>query len=413
MQLIASCPSIHSRSIGAIGGGFSSGKSSFINSFITSSQLRLAEGIKPVTAIPSYVVCDEKSQVKGITYKGGVFDISLEMYKDISHEFLKSFPFNLNEIVVYTTVLCPVNKEYFNHLCIIDTPGYNAPSAGTAEHDTATAKTYIKDAQFLIWIIGLDTNGTIPSSDIAFLDDLDFGKPDGRLLYVIANKAEIKTQSDIEQILDNFEQTLDDMGIEYAGISAYSSKKKQLYGQRKIDIFEFLKAQNIPNQKIGYLSNLLEEVFGVYQKTIIKEHQDNKTKRKKVKAIILDAFEGGKIGPDKTPNKLEEGLNTLLHYFQPGQLEDSQKLVEAVLEKFQQCFLGFCDELGIDRSALPSKDPVSKSTKEAANEEKSKSGENDVEEAYKNLFGNGEGSLLEIIKQIKYVTTQIKRDIQF
>ena len=53
MNLIAHCPPIHSKTIGAIGGGFSSGKSSFINSFMLDDTVKLATGIIPVTVIPS------------------------------------------------------------------------------------------------------------------------------------------------------------------------------------------------------------------------------------------------------------------------------------------------------------------------------------------------------------------------
>jgi len=73
MRLIANCPKLHSKDIGAVGGGFSSGKSSFINSFFVGSKVKLAEGIKPVTAIPSYVICDHDSAIHGISFREGFF----------------------------------------------------------------------------------------------------------------------------------------------------------------------------------------------------------------------------------------------------------------------------------------------------------------------------------------------------
>jgi tRNA U34 5-carboxymethylaminomethyl modifying GTPase MnmE/TrmE len=224
MRTIANCPALHSKSIGAVGGGFSSGKSSFLNSFLVGSKIRLAEGIRPVTAIPSYVMCHDNPQINGVSYKGGLFAISPEMYNAISHEFLKSFDFNLKEIILYTTVMVPMQKELFNNICLIDTPGYNPPGSGTAEHDFETAREYIKDAGFLIWMVGLDSNGIIPKSDLDFLLKLDFGKSEERPLYIVANKAELKTEDDIENILDKFEECLDDSDLQYAGICAYSSK---------------------------------------------------------------------------------------------------------------------------------------------------------------------------------------------
>lgn len=69
MRLIANCPPLHSKMVGAVGGGFSSGKSSFINSFM-SGGVKLAEGIRPVTAIPSYVISGESPSINGLSYRG-------------------------------------------------------------------------------------------------------------------------------------------------------------------------------------------------------------------------------------------------------------------------------------------------------------------------------------------------------
>jgi hypothetical protein len=353
MQLIANCPALHSKSLGAVGGGFSSGKSTFLNSFLTGSSVRLAEGMRPVTAIPSYVLRDEKPKILGITYKGGCFDISLEMYKAISHEFLKSFSFNLKEIVLYTTVLAPMEPALFENLCLIDTPGYNPPSTGTAEQDFETAREYIKDARFLIWMVGLDSNGTIPKSDLDFLEKLDFGKsetPD-RQLYIIANKAETKHQDAIEDILDVFEESLDDRDLSWAGISAYSSKTKKVYAFRKMPIHEFLTAHNKPSGRYEDLKGRLDEVFSLYITLIREDFHEKEERRKEVKRLLLDALESGHIDIDESSSALQDGLNRLVKYFQHDESLDTRlDRVKQLRDSFIDCFHGFCDEMGIERT---------------------------------------------------------------
>jgi hypothetical protein len=172
MHLIANHPQIHSKNMGAIGGGFSSGKSSFINSFITDSNIRLPIGIRPVTAIPSYIICNEKNELYGISYRGGKFEIAPEIYKSLSHEFLKSFSFNLREIILQTVVSCPMKKDYFENICLVDTPGYDSADENISKYDFETALLHIKDTNFLVWVIGLDKTGTIPESDLNFLNEL-------------------------------------------------------------------------------------------------------------------------------------------------------------------------------------------------------------------------------------------------
>ena len=51
LELITIYPNLYQKSVIAIGGGFSSGKSSFINSLIIDKKVKLPEGINPTTAL--------------------------------------------------------------------------------------------------------------------------------------------------------------------------------------------------------------------------------------------------------------------------------------------------------------------------------------------------------------------------
>ena len=121
MQLISSFPELHSKTVGAIGGGFSAGKSCFINSFMKNDDIKLAEGIRPVTAIPSYVVCGDDSKIQGISNTGAVFEMDADVYKSISHEMMKNLQFDLKKILKYITVKIQMDEEYFKNMCLIDT----------------------------------------------------------------------------------------------------------------------------------------------------------------------------------------------------------------------------------------------------------------------------------------------------
>ena len=47
---------LYSKNIIAVGGGFSAGKSEFLNVLLSNTDLKLPVGINPVTAIPTYIV---------------------------------------------------------------------------------------------------------------------------------------------------------------------------------------------------------------------------------------------------------------------------------------------------------------------------------------------------------------------
>ncbi|MDR3259323.1 MAG: dynamin family protein [Fusobacteriaceae bacterium] len=355
MQNIASFPELHSKTLGAIGGGYSSGKSSFINSFITDSRIKLAEGVLPVTAIPSYVVAGNSPKVNGINDKGGIFDIDFKLYKSINHEFLKEFAFDLKKIIRYITVLCPMKEDLFDNICLIDTPGYNSPSSVSKKHDFEIAKEYIKDTQFFIWIIDIE-RGTIPKDDLKFLNECGFGENKdsvqnrNRKLYVVINKADLKPQGYIEDIIDEITEVLDDNDIIYEGICTYSSRMKKIYNFCKIDIIDFLLDQNVSNVIYGTLADILDDVFCEYYLKINHNIKENEKKRKEVKAIELGMIESGIDLDSEAYAMIEKGLNKLTDHFEPEESTENRiERLNQIYEQFLNCLNDFCDEMGIDR----------------------------------------------------------------
>ncbi|MCR5622938.1 MAG: dynamin family protein [Treponema sp.] len=353
MKLIANCPPIHSKMVGAIGGGFSSGKSSFINSFMQEGTVRLATGIVPVTAIPSYVITGGNPSITGISFRGGSFAIKDEMYAAISHKLLKSLDFDLKQILRYITVETCLDEKLFSNICLIDTPGYNAPGTGTTGQDRETAFSYIEDAKFLVWLVGLDSKGTINTDDLEFLDNLPFGKEAEKSLYVVANKADVVKPGDHEAILETFKDVLDDYNVQYEGISLYDSKKKKEYLFDGKSIGEFFLSQNEATKKYVELALPLKAIFDRYEKYVLEKHKIDTAYQKKVKALWLDGFEGNAISLTSVSSKLEEGLNELTKYFKPDDLDPTLKKIDELRGKFFTCLDSFCAEMGIEKAELP------------------------------------------------------------
>lgn len=368
MRLIANCPPLHSKTVGAVGGGFSSGKSCFINSFM-SGGVTLTEGIRPVTAIPSYVISGERPSIHGLSYRGGNFEIKEDLYKAISHEMLKKLKFDLKHILSYITVETNLDSSLFSNICLIDTPGYNAPDSGSTEQDMKIAKSYIKDAKFLIWIVGLDSHGTINTSDFDFLDDdeLPFGKEKGKSLYVVANKAGEVTPSNHQKILDTFRDVLEGYGFDYAGISLYDSRKRNEYLYDKMNIRDFLSMQNVSTKKYVNLALPLKEIFDRYENHIREKNRRDKEYQSKVQKLILDGMTSNAISlTSGAKSKLEDGLYELKKYFKPEDLDSSLKTISELRKKFFECLDSFCEEMGIEKQELPESKILSEASGEEA-----------------------------------------------
>lgn len=124
LEVLGSSQSLRGKTVVAVAGGFSSGKSSFITSFIEDTRIGLPVGIEPVTSIPTYVVSGTGGTIHGYTYKGGVLVIEPAVYGRLSHTFVHGFGFNLREILPFVAI--ETHLRGLNHLAFIDLPGYDA-----------------------------------------------------------------------------------------------------------------------------------------------------------------------------------------------------------------------------------------------------------------------------------------------
>ena len=273
LEEIVAFPHTFTKKSIAIGGGFSSGKSAFVNSFITHPDIELPVDIKPSTAIPSFVISNPKDSIKGFSSNGATVDIELEFYRQLSRDFIDTFPFNLKDIMPHMAVEVPLKEGLFENIYLIDTPGYNPAGESTTE-DRSTATDFLKDRDALIWMIGLDATGTIPQNDLDFINAMELN---GLPFYVVLNKSDLKPESELEEILDEVRETLDDEGIGYVGISAYSAEHCKQYPSRGMSLHDFLVSQN---QSVGNteaeLKREIEDVFAMYEGAIDKDENTAK-----------------------------------------------------------------------------------------------------------------------------------------
>ncbi|RMW98652.1 hypothetical protein EBQ25_08775 [Allofranklinella schreckenbergeri] len=250
VELLVDAPALRAKTLVAVAGGFSSGKSSFISSFMKGKEASnlLAVGIQPVTAIPTYVMHNENLDIKGYTFRGASVPLSVESYGMLTHEFIKNMGFNMKDIMPHVVVEAPIyaNDRPIANLAFIDTPGYNP--AASAHMDTASdhdiAGTAIMEASAVLWLIGMDTNGTIPEDDLNFLLDnaVGLGKP----VYVVVNKADLRPLDQVELVIDEVNDRLMEYGIEVEGVCAYSSTLGNELYSTGMSIFEALEVWNQP-----------------------------------------------------------------------------------------------------------------------------------------------------------------------
>lgn len=335
LEIVSNFPTVYNKNIVAVGGGFSAGKSEFISGFFKDTNMKLPIGIKPVTAIPAYIVSGETNAVQGYSYKGGLIEISTELYKQFSHDFVKSFDFNLKDILPATVMETKI--EHYDNICFVDTPGYNPSNADEyIAEDFRTSREYLEEADVLLWAIGIDTNGTIPSSDLKFLENLLL---DNKQLYIIANKADLRGRRDIEKILDGFEEILNDYGLEYAGISAYNSLDKKEISFRKIALGDFLKSINRPTKMIEQVLSELNVIFDMYETALNQDIEWTKDVKSHINSLELDLLESGYDNNDeKVAKRLLKIKNTFSTSHLEAHITKLKSLKEAMIKNVEEIF---------------------------------------------------------------------------
>ncbi len=304
---VVSLRAIANKSTIAVGGGFSAGKSQFISSFFANKNIKLPIDVQPVTAIASYIFNADENKIIGYSYNGGIVDIPLEIYSTLSHDFIKELGFNLKTILPMMAMQTSIPD--FPHICFVDTPGYNPPKVGSAKNDFETAKEYLNNANALIWMIGLDSNGTIPHTDLDFLEKLNL---ENKKLYIVANKADCLPIDELERVLDNFEDNLLEFGFEYEGISAYDSINKEEIIYRKQTLSDFINSvdKNIISKE--QIAQELNEVFLKLKKELLyekKKQEDLKSTIHSLDIEILEANLDDSSAIDRRIDKLKSIVN--------------------------------------------------------------------------------------------------------
>ncbi|MFP6260545.1 dynamin family protein [Helicobacter pylori] len=289
LQLVASYPSLFQKTIVAVGGGFSAGKSTFLNNLL-GLKLKLPEHIDPTTAIPTYCLKGKKEVLMGFSQNGGMMELP---HLAFDHQFLESLGFNLKKIMPLMLLSAP--SVPFEFLCFIDTPGYNSSAQGYTDGDEQASKESLKHAKHILWFISCERGG-IESDDLDYLQEL---YKEGKQVFIVLSRADSRTKSQLEEVAKQIKETLKDNGIEFLGICAYSATRYQEYKEfsEKSKVFnsleEFLMKLNQRSEKQNEILSVLYEVHRMYEKAINQDANRFKRYQRELRSVRLDLMQKG------------------------------------------------------------------------------------------------------------------------
>lgn len=270
VQLLEQCQSTNYIHV-VLAGGFSSGKSSFLNRLVKNANL-LPTGTQPISVVKTYLYCNAKNKkvtVEGVNLKNVLVELPTNVLQAIQHA--KSS--NVHLASVLEKLLIQIKSSELDGLCFIDTPGYNNSisanvSNGKTDKDTATEA--FAEGDVLFWLIDID-KGTAISDDIEMLAQFK-GKPK----VIIFNKADKKGYQESKKIVEEAYHLLPkyfDMN-EIIDILAFSSlDNKILYSRHHTGLPGLLSDIRKRSHKSSPLNRAKQNIHNLFQSEIREQEE--------------------------------------------------------------------------------------------------------------------------------------------
>lgn len=221
------------KKIVALGGGFSSGKSTFLNTILGSKKI-LPTDINPSTSVPTYIINGENEHAGAVNVFAAKIDLQIQDVKTIAHGFGEdensSGELTLGHLLRSIFVSTP--QQTYSDIAFLDTPGYSKPDSEnySAKTDEKIARSQLNAGDYILWFISADA-GTISIDDLNFLAGLEKNIPK----LIIINKADkVANLEDLKAVVQNVRSALDIKGIAYEGIFTYSRRDKTVCDKEKI-----------------------------------------------------------------------------------------------------------------------------------------------------------------------------------
>lgn len=244
LEDLVAFPDLANKTVVGIGGGFSAGKSRFINTLLNNDLL--PEALEPTTAIPSYLVAGTHEVIRALNQ----FDHDVELDRPALQAITHAFPRHYRQVhgvevgfahMVRLLMIHDPNLPWQN-LAFLDTPGYSKPDHPRSEQaDRQIALRQLKEADQILWLLNAK-NGSIRRDDIEFLRDLNHPTP----IFFVITQADLVGKSGVAAILKSTVEALDEAHIPRAGLMAWAAPLGSNRGQHWAgdDVYEWLTWMN-------------------------------------------------------------------------------------------------------------------------------------------------------------------------
>ena len=276
---------LEGKKILGVGGKFSAGKSSFINSITTAN---LPEGQRPTTSIATYIVGTGHKKNIAVSSNNNIINLDANKNVNASRLYFKNYIWK----ILKNLVICTTDFTYPN-VAILDTPGYSKSDDDKKNEfsDASMAKEQLKASDYLIWLVD-SVQGVITEKDIEFISSLNMSN---KILFVFT-KADLETPENLNKKLKKAREILkSSFNDKVYNIIAYNSYEgKTVIGGGVLESFlnkinrDKVSANEIENE----VNEIQKQVLSYISQQIEKRHQ----KMKEYENILISTSNVEHIG---------------------------------------------------------------------------------------------------------------------
>lgn len=242
-------------------GEFSAGKTSIVNRILSQDEPnvpKLPVSTKATTAIATYIAGGPAVSYQFVTPDDRLKSISQQTFTEkVSKEVLDQVK-GISSLIQYFVMT--YKNPHLNGLSILDTPGFNSND----KNDAKRTMEVINECDALFWVFDVNA-GTVNRSSIDIIKKY-LNKP----LYVVINKVDTKSDSEVQKVENLIRKTLNDEGLTVEAFIRFSAKAPLSTIMTPIKNVQHL------TEKEQYLTDLGDSIDGILK--ILEEDREEANK---------------------------------------------------------------------------------------------------------------------------------------
>lgn len=269
-------PDLAQKVIVGVGGAFSAGKSSLINTIL--GKKRLVVEIDPTTSLPTYLLHGDQEQIRAINLFHHRVILSKAEFGSLTHEEKIKYGSQISGLLRSAYVSDP--DFTWKNIALLDTPGYSKPDSEqwSERTDESVARSQLNLSNYIIWVVSA-MQGTISEDDLKFLATLNVDIPK----LIVISRADTKTPEDIIQIVELVKQITFERGINVLDVIPLSARKKIDFPSQPI--VNYLEKWNEHKQSFSVVKNF-QRLFREYAESIEEKQSITLTKLNRLNRIL-------------------------------------------------------------------------------------------------------------------------------